>query len=113
MPVGQVPAAGTGTGPSGVIWNLAVGSLARCSTAKRSIRPLFQAPCCGPQSWVMSFVVWPSIVGGVLVSSNGHSACSPSASRYAGAGVPVMDVPTKLWRKTEAGSVEGPPAYEL
>ena len=73
--------------------------------------PSFQAPCCGPQSWVMSSMVCPATVGGWLTSSNGSSTVAPSASRY-DAALPSMERPTIAWVNTVAGSVVGPPGYD-
>jgi hypothetical protein len=93
--------AGTGIGTPAADTNryLAVGSLARCSTAKRSMAPSCHMPCWGPQSWVMSSSVCPATDGGWDTSSNGASVADPSASRY-DAVAPVMEVPCRTWSNT-------------
>src|SRR5579875_2600361 len=112
MPVGTVEVAGTGTPSVWLNCHLASGSLARCSTMKRSMAPSFHMPCWGPQSWVMSLVVWPATLGGLLTSSNGSSTVAPSASEYDTFWPPRL-VPTIGWAAVEATLEEGPPGYEV
>src|ERR1700721_640228 len=107
-PIGTFEGPGSGSPPVPVSPYLEMGSFARCSITKRSLAPLFHDPCWVPQSCVMSLVVCPATVGGLLTSSKGWRTSAPPEGAYE-TGVPPNDVPTIDWVKAR-GPLAGPPA---